>query len=391
MPTIYLDNAATTPLDPRVRAAMRPWFEELFGNPSSRHRQGTRAHQAIDEARTAVARAVGAERAHVIFTSGGTEANNLGVLGSARARLKRGRHVLVGPTEHPCVRESAAALRAEGFEVETLRLSASGAFDLPYLETRLRADTILVAQMLVQNEVGSLYPVREIAQLVHARSPQAALHVDAVQAFGKTEFSIGELGADSLAISSHKVHGPQGAGALIMGGRHGPIPLQPLVFGGGQERGLRSGTENVAAIVGFGHAAELVRTEIEATSLHLRRLRQACLADLARFPNARVLEPGAGASGAATISAIVAVVLPGAPSEVRMHHLEELGVIVSAGSACHSHKDEASPTMMAMGVSADEARCVLRFSFSRLTTEAEVARGIEALETVCRKLESARR
>jgi cysteine desulfurase len=388
MPTIYLDNAATTPLDPRVRAVIRPWIDERFGNPSSRHRQGQRALEAIDAARSSVARAVGAERAHVLFTSGGTEANNLGVLGSARARAKHGRHVLVGATEHPCVRESAAALRAEGFEVETLRLAADGSIDLSHLESRLRADTILVAQMLVQNEVGSIYPVREIGRLVHARSPQAALHVDAVQAFGKMEISIGELGADSLAISSHKVHGPQGAGALVLGRS---IPLRPLVFGGGQERGLRSGTENVAAIVGFGRAAELVRSEVEATSAHLARLHEACVTGLARIAGARVLVPGGGADGRAMIPAIVAVVLPGAPSEVRMHHLEELGVIVSAGSACHSHKDEASPTMMAMGVSAEEARSVLRFSFSRFSTHEEVARALEALERVCKKLESARR
>ena len=233
---IYLDNAATTPIDPRVRAAMSPWIEGEFGNPSSRHRQGERARSAIDEARGRVARAVGAQRDDVIFTSGGTEANCLGVLGSARARRKHGRHVIVGPTEHPCVRESALALREEGFDVESARLAGDGSFDFQHLESRLRDDTVLVAQMLVQNEVGAIYPVRDVAKLVHARARNAAFHVDAVQAFGKMEFSIHELGADSLAVSSHKVHGPQGAGALIT---RTEIPLRPLVFGGGQERGFR--------------------------------------------------------------------------------------------------------------------------------------------------------
>jgi cysteine desulfurase len=416
--TVYLDNAATTALDPRVRDAMRPWFGEQFGNPSSRHRQGQRAQLAIEDARTSVARAVGAERAHVVFTSGGTEANNLGVLGSARARAKHGKHVLMGPTEHPCVRECAIGLRAEGFEVEWLRLTTGGAFDLDHLASRLRADTVLVAQMLVQNEVGSVYPLHEIARIAHARSPNAAVHVDAVQAFGKIELSIGELGADSLAISSHKVHGPQGAGALVM---RTSSPLRPLFFGGGQERGLRSGTENVAGIVGFGRAAELAASEMDAVSAHLESLRDAFVEGLARIPGARVVEPGAAANEStapstksssapssgirsssarssnfssrarSTVAAIVAVIVKGAPSEVRMHHLEELGVVVSAGSACHSHKEEASPSMMAMGLSAEEARSMLRFSFSRATTREDVERGLEALESVCRKLASAGR
>jgi cysteine desulfurase len=389
MPAIYLDNAATTPLDPRVRAAMRPWIDERFGNPSSRHRQGQSAAEAVDDARAQVARALGAQPLHVIFTSGGTEANNLGVLGSARARAKHGRHVLVGPTEHPCVRESAHALVAEGFEVETLRLGGDGTLDLAHLESRLRADTVLVAQMLVQNEVGSVYPVRAVARLAHAHSPRAAVHADAVQAFGKIEISIGDLGADSVAISSHKVHGPQGAGALVT---RGEIALKPLVFGGGQEHGLRSGTENVAAIVGFGRAAEIAAAEIEGLRAHFEKLRAACIRGLARIPGARVLEaPSRAGEASPRVAAIVAAILPGAPSEVRMHHLEELGVIVSAGSACHAHKREASPTMIAMGVSAEEARTMLRISFSRSNTEEEVGRAMEALADVTRKLESAPR
>jgi cysteine desulfurase len=401
---IYLDNAATTPLDPRVRNAMSPWLDGEFGNPSSRHRQGQRAHSAIDEARGRVARAVGAERANVIFTSGGTEANNLAVLGSARARRKHGKHVIVGPTEHPCVRESASALRDEGFEVESARLAGDGSYDLAHFESLLRADTVLMAQMLVQNEVGAIYPVREIAKRVHARSPHAALHVDAVQAFGKMELSLHDLEADSLAISSHKVHGPQGAGALIT---RGTVPLRPLVFGGGQEQGLRSGTECVAAIVGFGRATELARAEIESTCAHFASLKSLCIERLARIEGARVLAPASSTATSlsasrsaanlpasrnlANLPAIVAVIVPGAPSEVRMHHLEELGVIVSAGSACHAHKSEASPTMLAMGISAEEARSMLRFSFSRLTTRTDVERGIDALETVCKKLAGARR
>ena len=383
---VYLDNAATTALDPRVRAAMSPWIEREFGNPSSRHRQGQRARAAIDEARVRVARAVGAERDRVVFTSGGTEANALVVLGSARARRKHGAHVVIGPAEHACVRESALALREEGFEVELARLASDGALDLEHLRSRLRGDTVLVAQMLVQNEVGAVYPVRELARIVRSRSPHAAVHVDAVQAFGKMEFSLHELGADSVAISGHKVHGPQGAGALIT---RADLPLRPLVFGGGQEGGVRSGTENVAGIVGLGRAAEIAHAEIAATCAHLDALRELCVARLARLEGARVLEPASPSSR--VLGAIVAVILPGAPSEVRMHHLEELGVVVSAGSACHAHESEASPALLAMGVSALDARSMLRLSFSRETTAEDVERGIDALERVHERLAEVRR
>jgi cysteine desulfurase len=210
-----------------------------------------------------------------------------------------------------------------------------------------------------------------------------------LQAFGKLEISIGDLGADSLGVSSHKVHGPQGAGALVT---RGEIALKPLVFGGGQEHGLRSGTENVAAIVGFGRAAELAAQEADAASAHFENLRSVCMKGLARVPGARVVEPRSSRDDAPSrVAAIVAGILPGAPSEVRMHHLEELGVVVSAGSACHAHRREASPTLLAMGISAEEARTMLRISFSRLNTEDEVGRAMEALAEICTKPESTRR
>jgi cysteine desulfurase len=385
-PFIYLDNAATTPVDPEVREAMRPFLDAEFGNPSSRHRVGQRAAEAVDRARAEVARATGAKAADGVFTSGGTEANNLAVLGSARARRKHGRHVLVGPTEHPCVRESAQALVEEGFEVETLRLDSSGALDLAHLAAALRPDTVLVGLLLVQNEFGSVQPVREVSARVRARSPHAAVHVDAVQAFGKVEVSLRSLGADSIAISAHKVHGPKGSGALVV---NGAIPLRPLVFGGGQQGGKRPGTEGVAGIVGLGVSARLAEERRESACASMRRCRDIVAAGIARIPGARVLEPGAPAQPVSP--AILAVVIPGAPSEVRMNHLEELGVIVSAGSACHSKTSQVSPSLVAIGLSAADARCMLRFSFSRATTESDASTAVSALEAVCSKLESARK
>jgi cysteine desulfurase len=385
-PIVYLDHAATTPIDPVVREAMLPFLDEEFGNPSSRHRPGQRAAEAIERARGDVAKAIGAKSADVVFTAGGTEANNLGVLGSARARTKFGKHVLVGPAEHACVRDAAAALGEEGFEIETLRLDATGALDLDHLAAALRSDTILLALMLVQNEFGSVYPVREAAKLARARSPHAAVHVDAVQGFGKVEVSLRGVDADSIAISAHKIHGPKGTAALVT--REG-LPLRPLVFGGGQQGGRRPGTENVAGIVGLGLAARMADELLGGTRSSTARCRAVLMEAIERIPGARTFAPGTPSQPMSP--SILAAIFPGVPSEVRMNHLEEVGVVVSAGSACHAKASHMSPALLAAGLSPEEAKCMLRFSFSRTTSEAEVRTAAEALENVCRKLESAAR
>lgn len=380
MEPIYLDNAATTPLADAVIDAMTAYLRHEYGNPSSRHPLGVRAAEARDRARRQVARAVDGEPEHVVFTSGGTEANNLAVLGQARARLDGGRHVLIGPTEHPSVRAAARALADEGFEVDEGRLDASGAIDIADFEARLRPDTTLVAVMAANNEVGTIQPVRRIARLVRARSPQACFHVDAVQALGKLDVSIHELGADSLALSAHKIHGPKGVGALAFA----DAPrLRPLVFGGGQERGLRSGTENVAGIVGLGVAAEQADAGRRETLERARAAKEALRAGLAELEGARLLDPGGD-----VLPTIAAILVPGAPAEVCMHHLETRGVYVSAGSACSAGKSDVSPVLAALGLSPDEAKRVLRFSFASTTTAAEVERAVGALVDVARTLES---
>jgi len=379
MPAIYLDHAATTPLLPAVRAALEPFLAEDFGNPSSRHPLGVRAAGALDEARRRVARAVGARPAGVIFTAGGTEANNLAVQGFARARRRRGQHVVLGPTEHPSVRAPALALREEGFEVEEASLDARGDLDLADLERRLRPDTVLVALMLVSNELGTLYPLARAARLVRARSPAAALHADAVQAAGKVELSLPELGVDSLAVSAHKIHGPKGAGALVLA--EGTEPPRPLLQGGGQEGGLRSGTENVAGCVGLSVALELAAADAERGAPALAAARTGLARLLAEVDGVRVLAPGS-----ARAPSILAAVLPGPPAEVWMHHLEAHGVMTSAGSACHAKNKAVSPALLALGLSPDEARRVLRFSFARTTTPADVEGAAAALGAVAREL-----
>jgi cysteine desulfurase len=380
MSPIYLDHAATTPLAPEARAAMRPYLEEEFGNPSSRHSLGARAAAAVDEARAKVARALLAPPRQVVLTSGGTEAANLAVLGLARARRKHGKHVLVGATEHACVRESCAALAREGFEVEVAPLAAGGGVDPGSLAARMRPETVLVAQMLANNEFGAVYPVAALAKLVRARAPRARLVVDAVQGFGKLDCALPELGAHAVIVSAHKVHGPKGAGAAVFAD---DVEPEAVLHGGGQERGLRSGTENVAAIVGFGVAAELAERTRETTSRHTGALRERFVARIAGIPGLRVLAPCGPA-----LPSIVALVIPGAPAEVRIHHLDRRGVLAGAGSACQAAKRELSPALRAIGLTDDESRCVLRFSFARTTTEAEIDAAALALGEVSRELEA---
>jgi len=364
--TIYLDHAATTPLDPAVREAMWPFYEDGFANPSSRHSLGTAAARAIEEAREQVARALGARVEGVVFTSGGTEANNLAVLGLARARRRRGSHVWIGPTEHPCVRAAALALRSEGFEVEVGELGDGARLDLDRFAESLRPDTVLVAQMLVNNEFGTIYPVERLARIARGRAPEALVHVDAVQAFGKVDVSLEGLGVDSLAVSAHKVHGPKGTGALVLADGVRP---QPLFHGGGQEADLRSGTENVAGIVGLGVAAELAHERQPRTFAHLGELRDRLRRELEAVPGARLLDPG----GADSVSpSIAAILLPGPPAEVWLHHLEVAGVMTSVGSACQAKKGGSSPALLALGLDEGDARRVLRLSFAHVTTADEV-------------------
>lgn len=380
MDSIYLDNAATTPLCPEVRHAMEPWLGEQFGNPSSVHRVGLLARDAVDRARGQVARSVGASAEELVFTGSGTEANNLAVFGLARARAGRGRRVFIGPTEHPSAREAALALRREGFEVEVARLDAHGALDLEDLQARLSADTVLVAQMMVCNQFGSVYPIQQLSRLVRRLAPSAALHVDAVQALGKLDVRVRELDVDSLSLSAHKVRGPKGVGALFV--RSG-VELAPLIHGGGQEAGRRSGTENVAGVVGFGEAAsraERAQPEDAARLSVMRARLRAGAVELGLSP----LEPGSEVQGMQP--AILSVLVPGAPAEVWLHHLDARGVCVSTGSACQARKQDLSPALAAAGLDERSARQVLRVSLSPQTTDAELEAALTTLGDVAAEL-----
>ena len=359
---IYLDNAATTRIAPEVRAAMLPWLGEQWGNPSSRHRLGVRAREALDRARDQIARAVDSRARGVHFTSGGTEANNIAVQGAAHKRAAKGRHILIGATEHPAVRDAAESLRAQGFEVEALQLDAEGRLDLEQAASALRPDTVLVAQMLVSNELGTVYPVAALTRLVRGRSPHAHVHVDAVQGLGKLELSLQDLGVDSLAISAHKLHGPQGGGALVLAEG---VELPALVHGGGQENGLRQGTQSVLCCVGFGAAAELADSHLAEARASCAAMRETIVSGVATLAGARPLIAGD------SVPNILSLELPGAPAEVWLHHLEERGIYVSVGSACQSNKGGGHSALAALGFDEARTRQVMRLSFSRYSTRAE--------------------
>ena len=368
---VYLDHAATTPVDERVLEAMLPFLREEFGNPSSVHRLGQRARRALEEARERLAAAVGARPRDVVFTSGATEADNqalFGVMGSRPGGL------VVGATEHPAVLTAAKRLAEAGRDVLFLAPRPDGALALEALAAALaeqatRGGTALVALMLVNNETGVLTDAAAVAELAHAHG---ALYLcDAVQGLGVEPVSLAATGADLLTLSAHKVNGPKGVGALVL--REG-LELPPLLAGGEQERGHRPGTHNLAAIAGFGVAAELAVAAQPAERERLARLQARFEAEASRLPGVSV--NGAGAPRSVKHSNLR---IEGAAGETLLMLLDEAGVYASAGSACSAGSLDPSHVLLAMGLSRAQAKASLRFSFGRTTSEAEAIEGVRRL------------
>ena len=373
---VYLDYAATTPLRPEAREAMLAVLGERWGNPSSVHRWGREARAALEDARARFAAVIGASPAEVVFTRGGTEADNLAVLG--RARADGPRTVAVSAIEHKAVLASAKALAADGWTARVLPVDGDGRVELDALAEVLRADRpALVSVMWANNEVGALQPVDEIAALCHDAG--AAFHTDAVQALGKLPVRLDRVPVDLAAFSAHKLGGPRGTGALFV--RRG-TPLEPVLFGGGQERGLRSGTEDVAGAVGFAVAAELAEAERGAVMARIAALRDRLEAGLCeRVPGLRV-----NAAAAPRLPTISNVSAPGADAEMLLMALDLEGIAVSSGSACSSGAVEPSHVLTAMGLPADVAGPSVRFSLGRDTTDADVHRALEVFPAVVERL-----
>ena len=373
---IYLDNAATTPLEPRVLDSMLPHLGGRRGNPSSLHAFGGSAREGLEEARDSVASLIGALPGEIVFTSGGTESDNLAVLGLARSAGTEKRHAVVSCVEHAAVRETAKRLQSEGFEVSWIGVDADGLVDPDEFAASLRPDTALAALVWANNEVGTVEPVPELAEICAERD--VPFHVDAVQAAGRVPIDVSETPVSTLALSGHKLYGPQGVGALYV--REG-VSLEPIIYGGGQERGLRSGTQNVAGIVGFGTAARLAREEMYDRVAHERTLRDQIMAGMAALPDVFV-----NGHRERRLSNNVHLTVSGVEAESLVLFLDTLGYAIGSGSACSSGGHKASPVLLAMGLPEREAFSVVRITVGKANTPEEVGDFLGAFSTAVEQL-----
>jgi cysteine desulfurase len=378
---IYADYNATTPLDPEVRAAMAEAFEASYGNPSSIHQAGQAARRLVERARAQAAQLIGAAADEIVFTSGGTEADNLAILGTAEAASGARTSIVTSAIEHKAVLDPCARVQAQGRHVTLLPVDGHGRVDLRALDAAAKPDVALFSVMLANNDTGTVQPIEDVVEA--ARACGAQVHTDAVQAAGKLPIDVKKLGVSLLSFSSHKLHGPKGVGALFV--RYG-AKLGARQHGGKQERTLRPGTENVPGIVGFGKACELARARLDADSRRVAELRAHFEASiLARISGTRIN------GGADRLPNTSNIAFDGLDGEAITINLDMLGLYVSTGAACASSDNTPSHVLIAMGQSPGEARSSVRFSFGRETTDEEVDRAAALVEQTVRFLREARR
>lgn len=372
MEQIYLDNSATTKPYPSVVEKMTEMLTDNFGNPSSSHQTGLAAAAAVKEAREQISRALSVSPEEMVFTGGGTEADNLALFGAAAAKSRQGKHILSTMGEHPAVARALDRLKEMGFEVDRVPLLPGGQPDFKQFEAMLREDTVLVSLMLVNNELGNIYPVAEVAKLLKARGSRALLHCDGVQAFGKMPLSLRGLGVDLFSVSAHKIHGPKGCGALYI--RKG-VSILPHTYGGGQENNLRSGTENTPAISGFGEAAREMAAHQKERVEKIWALRQHAVGLLtAKIPSVLINSPSDN-----VVPHILSVSLPGFKSEVLLNFLDDRGIRLSATSACASKKKAKSSVLTNAGFPDRVVDSTLRVSFGSFNTEKDCEALADAL------------
>jgi cysteine desulfurase len=373
---IYLDNGATTPLDPRVLESMLPHLGGRRGNPSSLHAFGSSAREQLEQARERVATLIGASSDEIVFTSGGTESDDLAVFGLARSAAPEKRHAVVSCVEHAAVREAAKRLHSEGFEVSWIGVDEDGLVDPGEFADSLRPDTALAAVVWANNEVGTIEPVQELAEICAGK--EIPFHTDAVQAAGRVPIDVAKTPVSTLALSGHKLYGPQGVGALYV--REG-VSLEPIVYGGGQEKGLRSGTQNVAGIAGLGTAAKLASEEIDGRITHERELRDRIMAGMSEIPDVSV-----NGHRGRRLPNNVHLTVTGVEAESLVLVLDSLGYAIGSGSACSSGGHKASPVLLAMGRSEREAFSVVRITVGKDNTIEEVDGFLGALSTAVAQL-----
>ena len=372
---VYFDNAATTKIIPEVREIMLKTMDEDYGNPSSMHLKGVEAENYVRNARNSIAKQLKCESKEIIFTSGGTESNNLALLGLALANKRVGNHIITTGIEHASVYNPVLYLQELGFEVTFLKVDAHGKVDLDHLRESFRDDTILVSTMAVNNEIGAVEPIEEIAAIIkqynkeHDR--QILYHVDAIQAFGKRVIYPKRVGIDAMSMSGHKIHGPKGSGALFVDSK---VKIKPVLYGGGQEKGMRSGTENTAAIAGMGKATEIMYARLEDNNEKMQAVKDALIAGATKIEG--VTDNSGESPHIASLS------FRGVRSEVLLHALEDKGIYVSAGSACSSNHPAISGVLQAIGLDKDLLESTLRFSFCEYNTVEEAEYTVKVLEEI---------
>ncbi|MCI7100010.1 MAG: cysteine desulfurase [Lachnospiraceae bacterium] len=380
----YLDNSATTCAFARVCDIMMKTMSEDYGNPSSLHSKGFHAEHYVNEAREAVAKSLRVSDREIIFTSGGTESNNMALIGCAMANKRKGNHLITTVFEHASVGNTMRFLEEQGFRVTYLPVDHEGTVSLKALEEAICPETILVSVMYVNNEIGAVQPIEEIAKIIRRKKPDILFHVDAIQAFGKYVIRPGRQGIDLLSVSGHKIHGPKGTGFLYVRDK---VKIKPIIFGGEQQHGMRSGTENVPGIAGLGEAVKEIYKDHNARVAGMYELKKLFVEQLADLDgiviNGQPLMKGA--------PHIVSVSFRGVRSEVLLHALEERGIYVSAGSACSSNHPAVSGTLKSIGVEKDLLDSTLRFSFSIFTTADEIRYAADTLKELVPVLRRFRR
>ena len=368
----YFDNSATTKVFDCVKDAVVHAMTEDYGNAAARHMKGVEAERLIKEARAEIARSLKVQEKEILFTSGGTESNNTALIGTALANQRAGKHLITTAVEHASIYNTMEFLREQGFEITYLPVDSYGCISLDELRDAVREDTILVSVMYVNNEIGAVEPVEEISRVIREKNPRTLFHVDAIQAYGKYVIRPKKQGIDLLSVSGHKIHGPKGVGFLYIDER---VKIRPLLYGGGQQKGMRSGTENVPGCAGLGAAVKEVFTDHESKIERLYGLRERMIEGLKALPGVTIN----GHEGRENAPQIVSASFEGVRSEVLLHALEEKGIYVSSGSACSVNHPGVSGTLRGIGVKKELLDSTIRFSFGLFNTPEEVDYCLEVL------------
>jgi len=361
----YLDNSATTKCSKRATDLMVKLLTEDFGNPSSMHMKGVEAENYIKEAKEKIAKTLKIDEKEIIFTSGGTESNNMALIGAALANKRAGNHIITTNIEHASVSATTAYLEELGFRVTYLKVDADGIISLEELQEAVTDDTILVSLMMVNNEIGAVEPIEEAVKVIKAKNPKTLVHVDAIQAYGKYRIYPKKIGVDLLSVSGHKIHGPKGVGFLFIKDK---VKVKPLIYGGGHQKGMRSGTENVPGVAALAEAAVEIYEDFDTKIDRLYALKARFIEGLQGMDGVSVN----GKTGRDSAPQIVSVSIEGVRSEVMLHTLEDRGIYVSAGSACSSNKPAVSATLKAIGLKQNLLDSTIRFSFCTDNTEEEI-------------------